>query len=535
MDRSRKHAAMMNLMFWRDRGGQSRRPPYCCTRSAFLRGMGLVYLAAFGSVAVQVDGLIGSRGILPAADYLARAARVLGTGPATFWRLPTLCWLDASDWTLYALCWGGVALSLALVAGLLPALCAVLLWYFYLSIVVVGQEFLSYQWDSLLLEAGLLAALLAPWRVSLRRASDEPPALAIWLVRWLVFRLMFLSGVVKLASQDPTWSDWRALEYHYQTQPLPTWTSWYIHQMPPWFHEKSVGVMFFAELVAPFFIVGPRPIRLVGFISMVLFQFLIAATGNYGFFNLLAVVLCLSLLDDRDVEWWRGVFPLQRAVWPWLSGRAPRPSNPTAEAASEESRLVATGRAWSWARRIVVGALGAVILIVTLGQTAFGVRRDPLVPDGVITLMGWVEPLRSFNSYGLFAVMTTKRPEIIIEGSNDGASWRPYRFRWKPCELNRPPRFTTPHMPRLDWQMWFAALAGDCRSQPWFIRFEQRLLEGSPEVLGLLRDNPFPDRPPNYVRARLNQYKFTGWGSADWWISEDRGLFCPPLALGNRE
>jgi hypothetical protein len=526
--------ALTSLIFWRDWTGKPQPTHYQRTRSIFLRGMGLVYLSAFGSIAAQVDGLIGSRGILPAADYLARAARFLGPGTATFWRLPTLCWLDASDWTLHALCWSGVALSLALTVGLLPGLCAVLLWLFYLSIVVVGQEFLSYQWDSLLLEAGLLATLLAPWRMRLGSAGDEPWAPAVWLVRWLVFRLMFLSGVVKLASHDPTWSDWKALEYHYQTQPLPTWTSWYIHQMPPRFHEMSVGVMFFAELVAPFFIVGPRPIRLAGFVSMVLVQFLIAATGNYGFFNLLAVVLCLSLLDDRDVRALNAILQPCRRGWQWVWSRLLTRDGPITSLAMRESKPGVSVRPWPWPRRLVTGALGAGVFVVTLGETIERATPWP-VPEGLITLMGWVAPLRSFNSYGLFAVMTTKRPEIVIEGSNDGLSWKPYRFRWKPCELDRRPRFTTPHMPRLDWQMWFAALAGDCRSQPWFVRFEQRLLKGEPVVLGLLRENPFPAHPPRFLRARLYLYNFTGTGSSDWWSRDDQGLFCPPLTLKDSE
>jgi len=504
-------------------------------RSVFLRGLGLVYLAAFGSMAAQVDGLIGCRGILPAAEYLARAGRMLGLRPATFWRLPTLCWLSASDRALHGLCWGGVALSLALVVGLMPGLCAALLWLFYLSIVVVGQEFLSYQWDSLLLEAGLLAVLLAPWGVRLGRAGDEPWGFAIWLVRWLVFRLVFLSGVVKLTSQDPAWSDWKALEYHYQTQPLPVWTSWYIHQMPGWFHGLSVGFMFFVELVAPFLMVGPRPIRLAGFVSLVLLQVLISGTGNYGFFNLLTVVLCLTLLDDRDVAWLQWVSRHARQRWEWWWRRAFDRRRPIAGPATEEMEPRGPGRLWSWPRRMVAGVLGGVIIAVTVEKTVESLWPGSVVPDELVTLGRWVGPLRSFNSYGLFAVMTTERPEIIVDASDDGVSWRSYRFHWKPCELSRRPRFTTPHMPRLDWQMWFAALGGDCRFQPWFLRFQQRLLEGEPTVLGLLRENPFPARPPRYVRARLYLYRFTGMGSVDWWTREDQGLFCPPLTLDASE
>ena len=157
-------------------------------------------------------------------------------------------------------------------------------------------------------------------------------------------------------------------------------------------------------------------------------------------------------------------------------------------------------------------------------------RTGPTVifPAPLEALRRWVEPFHSMNAYGLFAVMTTERPEIVVEGSDDGETWAPYAFRWKPGDVDRRPRFTTPHMPRLDWQMWFAALAGDCRSQRWFLAFEQRLLEGSPDVLRLLQDNPFPARPPRYLRARLRQYHFTGRGAEAWWQWDEAGLYCPP-------
>jgi hypothetical protein len=287
--------------------------------------------------------------------------------------------------------------------------------------------------------------------------------------------------------------------------------------MPGRFHILSVAFMFFAELVAPFFIFGPRPIRLAGFASLLLLQLLIAATGNYGFFNLLAVVICLCILDDRD--------------WDCLLKRIFPRHQPALAHSSGEEVIDAPGRAWSRPRRLVVGIGGAIILAITGAQTIETVLPEVPIPSELITLSDWARPLRSTNGYGLFAVMTTTRPEILVEGSDDGTTWKPYRFRWKPCELDRPPRFTFLHLPRLDWQMWFAALAGDCRTAPWFIRFEQRLLEGSPDVLGLLRENPFPARPPQYLRARLYVYRFTSSGSSAWWSREDRGFFCPVISL----
>jgi hypothetical protein len=496
---------------------QSEPPPpdYRRTRSIFLRGLGLCYTAAFASMAVQVDGLIGSRGILPVAEYLDRAGRVLGLGPATYWRLPSLLWFNASDHALHALCWGGVILGVLLFAGITPGVCATLLWLAYLSITVGGQVFLGYQWDGLLLEAGLLAILMAPWTIRLNRAADRPWWFTIWLVRWLVFRLMFMSGIAKLTNQDPAWWGFRALDFHYETQPLPAWTSWYVHQLPGWFHRLSVGFMFYAELAAPFLIFGTRRMRQVGFASLVLLQLLIAATGNYGFFNLLSVVLCASVLDDRD---WMRMREMMRRSRP-----------PISNACGSETTANSKVGKWSLARRMAVGTTGGVLIAVTSQRMVERLWREVETPFPMRTLADWLEPLRSTNSYGLFAVMTTKRPEIIIEGSDDGVTWKPYHFRWKPDKPDRRPAFTTPHMPRLDWQLWFAALSGDCLSQPWFIAFERRLLTGSPEVLGLLRENPFPDHPPRLVRARLYFYKFTKLGSPDWWDREERGLFCPPI------
>jgi hypothetical protein len=497
---------------------EKRRPGYGLTRASLVRGLGFAYLAAFWSLAVQVDGLIGSRGILPAAELLDRARQGLGSSLERFWLLPTLLWLHVSDGMLHLLCWGGVLLAVVVIVGVFPGPALSLLWLFYLSLTVAGQDFLGFQWDSLLLEAGLLGILLSPWGLWMGRARDDPWPFVIWLVRWLVFRLMFLSGMVKLASRDPTWWAWKALEYHYQTQPLPTWTSWYVHQLPAGFHWFSVGFMFYAELVAPFFVFGPRPIRLVGFLSLVLFQALIAATGNYGFFNLLTVILCLALLDDRDWSWLRsrGIGILSRGAVSTADSEVPKTCG------------------WSLSRRVIVGGTGAILLIATGGVLIEAVWPAAPIPGEVTLLQNKLAPLRIANSYGLFAVMTTRRPEIIVEGSEDAVGWRPYRFRWKPCELDRKPRFTPFHLPRLDWQMWFAALGGNCRSQAWFLRFEERLLEGSPEVLALLRDNPFPDRPPKYVRARLYLYQFTRWPSRDWWDRADLGLYCPPLSLSSQ-
>ncbi len=477
----------------------------------FLRLLGAVYLVAFASLWVQVDGLLGSRGILPAVRYLATATRMLG--PERYRLLPTLFWLGSGDGALHAACAAGVVLSLLVLAGVVevPALAG--LWVLYLSLVTVGRDFLSFQWDALLLETGALAVFLPrpSWRARrtpLARARPPRP-LALLLLWWLLFRLMFSSGAVKLASGDAAWRSLDALKYHYQTQPLPSWIGWFADQLPGGFQVASAVVMFVIELVVPWLILGTRRSRRIAFVPLVALQLLIAATGNYGFFNLLTVALCLLLLDD--------------AVWSrlgrWgrrLAGRLGPPEDGAAPGR----------RAWG---RWVAAPFVAVVLLVSLVEVTGATGLPSPWPRPVYALRRAISPLRSVNGYGLFAVMTTERPEIVVEGSDDGTTWRAYGFRWKPGPLDRRPRFCEPHMPRLDWQMWFAALGGNPARDPWFVAFLTRLAEGSPPVLGLLAENPFPDAPPRFLRARLYDYRFTDLetlrNTGRWWRREDLGPY----------
>src|SRR5881396_2798264 len=288
-------------------------PTYVLSRWLFLRLLGLVYLIAFVSLALQVTGLVGEHGILPAAAFLERARGLYG---AAAYRLrPTICWLGAGDGALLALCWSGAILALLLLAGVAQAPVLALLWACYLSLSVVGQTFLWFQWDGLLLEAGLLAVLYAPtqWLPSLEQ--ERAPSRAVrWLVWLLLFKLMFLSGITKLASGDPTWRDLTALDYHFWTQPLPPWTAWYAHWLPEWTHRGMLLLVLVAELGAPWLIFVPERLarlRLAACGLLVLGQLGIAVTGNYGFFNALALVLCVPLVDDATLG---RVLPLRLEV-----------------------------------------------------------------------------------------------------------------------------------------------------------------------------------------------------------------------------
>lgn len=491
-------------------GRHPARPTFFLTRWLFLRLLGVIYLVAFLSLWTQIDGLIGNDGILPAERYLNAIRDQVGLG--RYLAFPTLCWLNDSDAFLHILCGGGVFLSLLLIVGVAPVLALIGMWVFYLSLVTVGQSFLSFQWDALLLETGFLAIFFAPLQI-LPRISREaaPSSVALWLFRWLLFRLMFASGVVKLMSGDATWSNLTALNFHYETQPLPTVLGWYAHHLPEWFQKVSVAGMFGIEIVVPFLIFAPRRPRFLGAIVLVALQLLIAATGNYCFFNLLTIALCILLLDDAI---------LQRCLPTRIAKRL-----------TLSSGLILTQR---W-KRPFIGVLAVFILLVSGIRMAGTFLWHEGFPPVAQDVLKWVAPFRVVNSYGLFTVMTTSRPEIGVEGSDDGRTWKEYKFKWKPDELNHAPRWVAPHQPRLDWQMWFAALRGNCQNAPWFVNFAIRLLQGSSDVIGLLEKNPFPEAPPRYVRAVLYDYRFTDVETkrenGTWWKRVRKGLYCRPIAL----
>jgi len=500
--RHRQTASFFTRLLW---GNDVRQPTYFESRRWFLRSLGGIYLIAFLSLWMQMDGLIGERGILPVADYLP-AARAHFGDKAPF-LLPTLCWLNSSDAFLHFLCSGGAVIAVLLMAGFWPVVSLFLLFVFYLSLTIAGQTFLSFQWDILLLETGFLAIFFAPVRWRLRGDNDAPVSrIGHFLLKLLLFRLMLMSGVVKLTSGDDSWWNLTALDYHYWTQPLPTVLGWWAHQSPEWFRKFSTFFVLFVESVVPFFIWGPRRVRHGACALLILLQILIALTGNYCFFNLLTIALCLLLIDDVMVGTAR------------CAVRGPRNARALPE-------------------RLCAFAAAAVLLVTlplnaTLIFSAFKPYAE--VPRPIAALYDYVEPFRIANGYGLFRVMTKSRPEIILEGSADGIEWLPYEFKWKPGDVNQPPHWVAPHQPRLDWQMWFAAL-GTYRQNPWFVALTRQLLENSPDVTRLLAHNPFPDKPPHFVRSTVYDYEFTSLAERSatgaWWKRQERGEYLPAVSL----
>jgi hypothetical protein len=409
---------------------------------------------------------------------------------------------------LHALCAGGSALAIAAGAGIAPRFAFLGLFALYLSVVSAGGIFFAYQWDVLLLETSLLAVLVAPDGLRpFRGAWRAPHPLAIWLPRCLVAKLFFMSGAVKLLSGDPAWRGLSALAYHFETQPIPTWSSWLAHQLPGACLRAATLATLAIEIALPLLIFAGRRARLVACAGLAGLQVLIAATGNYGFFNALGVVLCATLLDDHS-----------------LARLLPSRLRPGAGSAAAPPAGV-----WPRARRAASGAaacgLLGLSLLALLDRLGVALPR----PAAVAVLQRRLAPFHVASPYGLFAVMTTERDEIELLGSDDGRTWRPYVFRYKPGPLERAPRFAPLHLPRLDWQMWFAALAR-CEQSPWLAGLFTRLLEGEPRVLRLLAESPFP-RPPRFLRAELHRYAFAAPGEAAWWRREPRGPFCPAVEL----
>ncbi len=518
----------------------------------FLRLLALIYLAAFASLAVQIQALAGEGGIFPLGEQLAGAVQEHG---ALAWlAYPSLFWLDAGDGALLGAAWGGAVLALLLLvlpwlpgangqlkqcrstrkfkqtrlsdepcepgstcgagkpgrmsgqdgqgdsegATRVPAAWVertvlLLLYLLYLSLYQAGQFFTNFQWDYLLLETGFLAMLL-----------PGGPRLVVWLFRWLLFRLRFESGLAKLLSGDPSWRDLTALRYYFETQPLPHAGAWYAHQLPDWLLRAGAGGTLFVELVVPFFIFLPRPWRLFAAWVTILWQLLIIATSNHNFFNLLTIALCLFLFDDRAVgrvlpKGWREA-ALASPLLP------PRP-----------------GRGMA----VLTLSLALVLVPASLVAGAELVLRRPLDP-----LSGWLrhlEPFRVANRYHVFPTIERQRLELVIEASADGQNWQPLDFRYRPDDPAQAPAFIIPHQPRLDWMLWFVP------RNPLFLelleRFLDRVRAGEPVVTALLAQPPVKGSDPLWLRLGVYRYRFTNpaerSASGHWWRREYLGPFLP--------
>ena len=466
--------------------------------------LGLTTLTAMVSLHAQVLGLFGEQGLLPLGPRVVRLHEALGDGAWT--TRPTLLFLTgADDGALVGLCVAGELAAILLMLGVLPGPSALACWAIYLSFVNVGTPFLPLQWDTLLCEALVLGAVVAPWRTVLARPSraPEPAHLARWAVVLLVARLMLASGIVKLAG-DAVWRDLTALSYHYETQPLPGPLARWADAMPMALHRVGAAFTFVCELAVPFLFFAPGRARRIAVGLTLALQLLITLTGNYGFFNLLAATLCVMALDDALLD---------RAT-----ARLPARWRPRANAAQALAP-----------RQVIVPSLAAaVLMILQLAQLATSLGA-PARPE-IVALLETTDPYRLSSSYGLFADMTTERPELVIEGSLDGETWVPYELPYKPGSLDRALPLAGTHMPRLDWMLWFAALNERHTDVPWLRALQLALLERRAPVLGLFEGDPFEGEAPRFVRIVRWDYSFAPPGSGRVWERRDLTLFAPVLA-----
>jgi hypothetical protein len=496
-------------------------------RWIFLRLLGLIAFAAFFSLVFQIRGLLGPHGILPAGEYLAQVAQVMGA--KRLWFAPTFLWAGASNGALLAICWAGMLAGIALMLNLWPRASLMVAFLCYLSFVAVGQDFAGYQSDGMLLEALFLAFFFAPQGLRPGLGAQSPPSRAsLFLLQWEWFRIYFESGMVKLLSGDPEWRNFTAMDDYYQNGPLPTWVGWYVAPWPHRFHVTSAFLTLVVELGVVWMFLLPRRWRIACFCIVTPWEIGVILTANYTFLNYLVLVLGVLLLDDRFVNFVSARLGLGRfRTAPVAQTAAPTalPDSPLTPAGLPEMR-----------RRLalehsIVGAifLSWIFYATTYEMIAMPFGGVPMLPRAPIAAL---EPFRIANSYGLFAVMTRGRYEIEFQGSNDGRTWMEYPFRYKPQALNWRPRIYAPYQPRLDWNLWFASL-GDWRSYPIVPQTEIRLAQGSPEVLALFAGNPFAGAPPKYVRAVLYQYWFTTAAekraTGDWWKNKYLGVYAPVI------
>ncbi|HKW09774.1 MAG TPA: lipase maturation factor family protein [Gemmatimonadaceae bacterium] len=476
-------------------------PPstYLWPRWIVLRGLGLIFLSAFYSLAFQIHGLIGERGILPAGEYLHNARGVLGTLRA-IWYAPTLLWLGAGDWALTIVVAAGILCSLLLTANVSPRLTTIFCTALFLSCVAALQDFSSYQSDGMLLEAGFIACWFAPRGIRPKLGASDPPSrFSVFMLRWEWFRIYFESGIVKLASGDPHWRNLTAMDEYYQNGPLPTWLGWYVEHWPHWFHAGTVIFTLLVELVLVWMLWLRRPFRVVCFVIVTGLQLSIIATANYAFLNYLVLLLGVLLLDDQTLARLRLRLPtVAKTV-----RRRPR-----------------------WARHVETATLGVLLYVTVMS----------FIPD--VPILGLpaqlLAPFRIANAYGLFAVMTEGRYEIEFQGSRDGTTWIAYPFRYKPQDVRERPGIYAPFQPRFDWNLWFASL-GPWQQSQWVVNAQLRLTQGSPSVLRLFRSDPFGGNPPTLVRTVLWQYSFTDdstkRATGAWWRRQLIGPFTGTVAL----
>ncbi|MER6560934.1 lipase maturation factor family protein [Streptomyces sp. NPDC001027] len=462
-------------------------PDYWLSRLVFQRALAGLYVVAFLAAALQFRALLGERGMLPAPRFLERTP---------FRRAPSLFQLRYSDRLFAGCAWTGCAVSAALLAGVdavVPLWAAMALWLapwaLYLSIVNVGQTWYGFGWESLLLETGFLAVFLG---------NDEvaPPVVVLFLIRWILFRVEFGAGLIKMRG-DVCWRKLTCLYHHHETQPMPGPLSWFFHRLPKPLHRVEAAANHVTQLIVSFALFAPQPVATAAATLMILTQLWLVLSGNFAWLNWITVVLAVPAL----------ALP---------AGHGPGPDAPL----------------WY---EVTVLAVAAALLFLSHRPVLNMLSRRQVMNRSF-------DPLHLVNTYGAFGSVSRIRYEVVVEGTLDAvpredSDWREYEFKGKPGDPRRRPRQFAPYHLRLDWMMWFAALS-PAYAGTWFAALVERLLENDRDTLRLLRRSPFPPgEPPRHVRARLFRYRFTTWSelreTGAWWDRTYVREYLPPTRLAN--
>ena len=495
-----------SILFFNNIFGSWYGQEFWLTRFVFLRALGCIYLVAFLGVFNQYKGLFGHNGLLPANQFLQRVHETYGSALKGFWKLPSLFWIHISDQFMAILAFTGILVSAAVVLGLSNGVSLFVLWVIYLSFVHVGQVFYGYGWESLLLETGFLAIFLYPFfNLSLFPQHHPPPKLIIFLLIWVLFRNMFGAGLIKFRG-DSCWRDLTCLNYHFETQPLPNPLSPFFHRLPNWMLKGGVLFNHFVELIVPFGMLLTAPFRIIAGVFTALFQLVLIISGNLSWLNWLTLIICIPCFDDRV---WRMILP------------------------SKLLSMVPMGPlyfcAYSLPNQMVLITVGVLIALLSIKpiQNLFSSRQ---------AMNRSYDPFHLVNAYGAFGSVGKERFECVIKGTNDiqEGVWQEYDFIAKPGQLNRPHPIIAPYQPRLDWQIWFAAM-GSYQHNPWLVHLVYKLLKNDDVILPLIHHNPFSLNPPKFVKIDLYRYEFPDKNKSSrlYWKRTFVRPYLPPLSVDN--
>lgn len=465
---------------------------YWFAKFLFQRALAAVYLIAFINALNQFIPLLGEHGLLPLPKFLGRMS---------FSKKPGIFHWHYSDRFFKAVCWSGILLSGIALSGIsdrgplwLSILTWFLLWVLYMSVVNAGVIFYGFGWESMLLEAGFYVIFLGP----LHWAA---PVLVIWMIRWMLFRVEFGAGLIKMRG-DPCWRDLTCLNYHHETQPLPNSLSWYFHQLPEPLHKVETFFNHLVQLVVVWGLFFPQPVAAISAGLIILSQAYLIVSGNYSWLNWLTIILAFSGFSDGVINQLFGITPPEVAAIPSFF-------------------------------QVSVLILAIIIAYLSIDPVKNMISRNQKMNFSF-------NPIHLVNTYGAFGSVTKKRFEIIIEGTKDDhiderTEWKEYEFKGKPGNPNRCPPMVSPYHLRLDWQMWFAAMGTSYRRHPWFEPLIAKLLANDQSIVKLLRNNPFPQEPPTHIRARLFRYQYTTpqerKKTGRWWKREFTQELMPPKSI----